>query len=359
MEGGKAKAVFRIEEGPRRFIREVSFSGNQQVPAQEIQKVIRLQPKYLWSSKGGSNAFDPVQAGEDVERIKNLYQNQGFLDVMVTSQLEEKSGGLTIKYEIEEGQRYWVEEITLEGFVFFNDRKLLKELRENSRKKEVFDQTNLAMIQADGLLRGRPYSPKGLQASLETLQDLYGGYGFRETRVSGRIFEGKEAKNSLRIHFEIQEGEKCYVDKVVIRGNHKIPDSEIRSKILLGPGDIFDVSKEKASQAALLATGYYQNVKTFAEEGGQPNRQVLVFALVEKPQELSFGVGAGYVWDGAPERGFVLVAPFPALLSFNFSAGWGMAWMQTKKIVQEGIGRILQSQNQNNQPSQEKKRIGE
>lgn len=359
MEGGKAKAVFRIEEGPRRFIREVSFSGNHKVPAQEIQKVIRLQPKYLWSNKGFSNVFDPVQAGEDVERIKNLYQNQGFLDVMVTSHLKEKPGGLAINYQIEEGQKYWVEEITLEGFVFFNESDLRKELRENSRKKEIFDQIKIAMVQADGLLRGRPYSPNGLQASIETLQDLYGGRGFREARISARFLEGVEAKNSLRVHFEIQEGERFNVDKVVIRGNSKIPDSEIRSKILLGPGDIFDVSKEKASQAALLATGYYQHVKTFAEEGGRPNRQVLVFDLIEKPQELSFGLGAGYVWDGAPERGFVLAAPFPALLSFNFSAGWGMAWMQTKKIFQEGIGRILQSQKQNAQPSQEKKRSGE
>lgn len=341
MEGGKAKAVFRIEEGPRRVIRKVSFSGNHKVPAQEIQKMIRLQPKYLWSDRGVSNAFDPVQAGEDVERIKNLYQNQGFLDVMVTSHLEENSRGLAIHYEIEEGQRYWVEEITLEGFVFFDENKLLKELRENSRKKEVFDQTNLAMIQVDGLLRGRPYSPNGLQASIETLQDLYGGQGFREARISARFLEGEKAKNSLRVHFEIQEGEKYYVDKVVIRGNHKIPDSEIRSKILLSPGDSFDVSKERASQAALLATGYYRDVKTFAEEGGRPNRQVLVFDVIEKPQELSFGLGAGYVWDGGPERGFVLVAPFPVLLSFNFSAGWGMAWMQTKKIVQDKFPGIF------------------
>jgi len=359
MEGGKAKAVFRIEEGPRRVIRKVSFSGNHQVPDREIQKVIRLQPKYLWSSKGVSNALDPDLAGEDVEKIKNLYQNQGFLDVMVTSQLEEKSGGLTIHYEIAEGQRYWVEEITLEGFVFFNENLLLKELRENSRKKEVFDQTNLAMIQADGLLRGRPYSPKGLQASIETLQDLYGRRGFREVRISGRFFEGRESKNSLRVHFEIQEGEKYYVDKLVIRGNRKIPDSEIRSKILLASGDVLDTSKEKASQAQLLASGWFCDVKTFTEESFQHNRQNLVFEVMEKPQELSFGLGAGFVWKGVPERGFVLVAPFPALLSFNFSAGWGMAWMQTKKIVQEGIGRILQSQNQNNQPSQEKKRIGE
>jgi len=333
MEGGKAKAVFRIEEGPRRVIRKVSFSGNHQVPAQEIQKVIRLQPKYLWSSKGVSNALDPDLAGEDVEKIKNLYQNQGFLDVMVTSQLEEKSGGLTIHYEIAEGQRYWVEEITLEGFVFFNENLLLKELRENSRKKEVFDQTNLAMIQADGLLRGRPYSPKGLQASIETLQDLYGRRGFREVRISGRFFEGRESKNSLRVHFEIQEGEKYYVDKLVIRGNRKIPDSEIRSKILLASGDVLDTSKEKASQAQLLASGWFCDVKTFTEESFQHNRQNLVFEVMEKPQELSFGLGAGFVWKGVPERGFVLVAPFPVLLSFNFSAGWRMAWMQTRKVL--------------------------
>lgn len=131
------------------------------------------------------------------------------------------------------------------------------------------------------------------------------------------------------------------MDKVVIRGNHKIPDSEIRSKILLAPGDIFDVSKENKSKEELLATHYYQEVKTFSEESEQPNRQVLVFEVVEKPQELSFGLGMAYLWNGGPERGFVLAAPFPFIISFNFSAGWGMAWMQVKKIFLDSAAKIF------------------
>jgi hypothetical protein len=351
MEGGKAKAVFRIEEGPLRIIRKVSFSGNHKVPAQEIQKVIRLQPKYGWSAKGVSNAMDPIQAGEDVEKIRDLYRNQGFLDAIVTLQTEEKSGEYNLIYQIEEGQRYWVEKITLEGCHFFEEGSLLKELRENSREKEIFDQTNLKMVQVAGLLRGRPYSPNGLQASIETLQDLYGKRGFREARIFGRFFEGQESKNSLRVHFEIQEGEKYYIDKVELRGNHKIPDSEIRSKILLAPGDVLDVSKERASRTALLATGLFQDVKTFTEKGSQYNRQVLVFDVVEKAQELSFGMGAGYVWNGSPERSLVVAAPFPVLFTFDFSAGWGMAWIQTKKFVRERIEKNQQRQESPNQPS--------
>ena len=340
VEGGKAKATFFIEEGPCRFIQKVSFSGNHLVPAKEIQKVIRLQSKVPWSGKKISNVFDPIQADEDLERIRDLYQNQGFLDVMVNRQLEEKTGALNLHYQIQEGQRYGVEKISLAGFTFFEERQLLRELRENSAKKEIYDPLEIKMIPADGLLRGRPYSPRGVQASVETLQELYGRHGFREARIFTSFFEGDESKSSLRVHFEIQEGEKYYVDKVLIRGNHKIPDPEIRSKILLQPGDVLDVSKEKASQANLLATGYFKDVKTFTEEGEQFNRQVLVFDLVEKPQELSFGLGLAYVWKGAPERGFVLSAPFPAIVSINFSAGWGMVWMQTKKILLQHLERM-------------------
>ena len=342
VEGGKAKAAFFIEEGPCRFIQKVSFSGNHLVKAKKIQKVIRLQPRSPWSGKGISNVFDPVQASEDVERIKDYYQNQGFLDVLVTRQLEEKPGGLNLHYQIEEGRRYGVESIVLEGFTFFKERQLLKELRENSGKKEIFQPLELKMVPADGLLRGRPYSPLGLQASIETLQQLYGRHGFRDARVSARFLEGQEAKNSLQVHFEIQEGEKYSVEKVEVRGNRKIPDSEIRSKILLAPGDVFDFSKESASREDLLATGFFKDVKTYAEEGSQPNRQVLIFEVVEKPQELSFGFGVGYVWEGAPSRGFVLVAPFPTVLSFNFSAGWGMVWMQAKKMLQDMFRSIFE-----------------
>lgn len=330
---GTAWVNFRIYEGPRRLIRKVSFQGNDHVPAEEIKKRILLQPMSPWCIRNILESYDPTQASNDLECVRSLYQNYGFLDVHVTCRVDTLPDGLAMNYEIKEGKRYGVEKITLEGFQELKEKEILKELRENSRNKEVFDQISMKMIKADGLLRGRIYSPLGMQASVQTLQDYYGKHGFREATVAGRFLELEESKYALHVSFKIQEGERSYVDKVLIRGNQKVPDVEIRSKILLAPGDIFDDSKVNRSKESLLATHLFQDVITLTEETENPNRHVLIFEVIENPRELSFGLGVSMIWNGGPERGVILAAPFPFILSFNLSAGWGIAWLQAKKII--------------------------
>ncbi|NCY22859.1 hypothetical protein EBX31_13005, partial [bacterium] len=191
-KNGLTKAKFRIHEGPQLFIQKVIFSGNRHVPSREIEAVIELKPGHLWSTQGVSNCFDSEKGRGDVEKIVDLFQNRGFLDVRVNCERQKEAGGLTLQYHIQEGERYGVEKITVEGMQYFKETDLLRELRERSQNQEIFDPLHLKMIKADGLLRGRPYSAHGLQASIETLQKLYGQHGFREARISARILEAGE-----------------------------------------------------------------------------------------------------------------------------------------------------------------------
>ena len=253
----------------------------------------------------------------------------------VNCERQTEAGGLTLRYHIQEGERYGVEKITVEGMRYFKETELLRELREKSQDQEIFDPLHLKMIRADGLLRGRPYSVHGLQASIETLQNLYGQHGFREARISSRILEAGETQQALRVHFEIQEGEQYFVDRVDIRGNLKVPDQQIRSLILLQPGDVFDVSKEEQTKKNLLKGCFLEEVKTYAEETNQPDRQVLLVVVKEKPQKLSFGLGVSNFWTGCSSGGLILGAPFPAIISFNLSGGWDLVWFQAKELMKK------------------------
>ena len=336
-KNGKTVAKFQIHEGPQLFIQKILFSGHRQIPSREIEAVIELKPRPSWGSPNPSNCFDSEKGQEDMKKIVDLFQNRGFLDVRVNCERQKEAGGLTLRYHIQEGERYGVEKITVEGMEYFKETDLLRELRERSQNQEIFDPLYLKMIKANGLLRGRPYSVHGLQASIETLQKLYGQHGFREAQISARIMEAGETKQPLRVHFEIQEGDRYYVDRVDILGNQRVPDHEIRSQILLQPGDVFDVSKEEQTKQNLLRGRFLEDVKIHAEETKQPNRRVLVVVVKEKPQELSFGLGVSYFWRGASPRALILGAPFPAILSFNLSSGWDLVWLQMKEFAKKHV----------------------
>lgn len=346
VKGEEAKVVFEVKEGKPGFIEEVRFVGNQAVGEEQLKKVITLKPASWRLGKEDSNCLRNEKLEIDLDRVKDLYVNEGFLDVQVTASVDlvsdpkniggdregpvdggEGSGreDLSLKYRIVEGQRYGVEKISVSGNTFFSENDILKELRSNSKGQNVFDQAGLKMIQVDGLTRGRAYSVNGLQASIETLQNMYGREGFREVRTEWKVEPGAK-KGDLHIHFKIVEGEKFRVEKIEILGNTVTEDSVIRREIQLAPGEVFDTGKEKSSKENILKTGLFSNVETYAEETDRPDYQKLFIKVVEKPMELTFGFGVSYFWNGKPERSLVLGSHFPFILTLNFSQNWGIVF---------------------------------
>jgi outer membrane protein insertion porin family len=353
VKGEEAKVVFEVKEGKLGFIEEVRFLGNKEVGAEELMKVVTLKPASALSSKEESNCFRIEKLEIDLDRLKDLYTNKGFLDVQVTVSVyrfgepnnkgEKKEsridGGadnskedLSLVYRIVEGQRYGVEKISVSGNTFFGENDILKELRSGAKGVEVFDGVQLKMIRADGLTRGRAYSVNGLQASLEILQNMYGREGFREARVEWKVEPGAK-KGDLDIHFKIAEGEKFSVERIEILGNTVTEDSVIRREIQLAPGEVFNTLKEKSSKENLLKTGLFSNVETYAEETDRPHYQKLFIKVVEKPKELTFGFGVSYFWNGNPERSLVLGSHFPFILTLNFSQNWGIVFEKMGDLI--------------------------
>jgi len=352
LKDGMATVIFAILEGTNGFIKKVKFLGNHEVSEMDFLKVIHLKPNELQDMGSQSDLFDEITLKDDIEQIKNLYLNRGFLDVNVrasldsrgVSQNESESGSqinfspkdktkdLTLCYRIEEGQRYGVARISVSGNSFFSESDILKELRNNSRGIEIFDPISLKFIHSDGITRGRAFSVNGLQASMEILQEMYGRLGFREVRVEWKT-EPSEKKGELDVHFKIVEGEKFQVDKVIICGNTLSKDEVIRREILLASGDVFDTEKEKRSKENILKTGLFSMVETYAEETDRPNYQKLIIKVVEKPTQLTFGVGMSYFWNWNSERSLVLGSYFPFIITLNFSQNWGLVFERLVELI--------------------------
>ena len=350
LRDGMGKVTFEILEGNRGFIKKVRFLGNHEVSEMDLLKVISLKPNEFTNMGKQSDRYDEMAFKDDVKQIKNLYLNQGFIDVSVRASIDirnptqnEPSSGYTsiltpntknidliLCYRIEEGQRYGVARISVSGNSFFSEADILKELRNHSKDVEIFDSISLKFIPSDGITRGRAFSVNGLQASIETLQNMYGRAGFREARIEWKIEPG-EKKGDLNIHLKIAEGERFYVERIAIYGNMNTKDAVIRREIQLAPGEVFDTEKEKSSKENILKTGSFSSVECYAEETEQPHYQNLVIKVVEKPEELTFGIGVDYFWNRNSERSLVLASKFPFVITLNFSQNWGIV---LKKICE-------------------------
>lgn len=338
---GEDKVVFEVEEGEQGFIGEVRFIGNQAVGEEELKKVISLKPASWRSGKEDSNCLRIEKLEIDLDRVEDLYQNKGFLDVQVTASvhrfgelknkeetkktpragLRANKEDLILQYRIQEGQRYGVEKISVSGNSFFDEKDILDELKNNSKGQWVFDQVGLKMVQVDGLTRGRAFSVSGLQASLETLQNMYGRKGFREVRVTWKM-EPLEKKGDCHVHFEVTEGEKFVVDRIEIQGNRFTKDEVIRREIQLAPGDVFDTGRERLSKKNLEGLNLFSSIETYAMETEDRNRQKLIVKVQEKPKNLTFGCGVSFFWAGTSDREILRLVRYPFIFIFTGPKDW-------------------------------------
>lgn len=94
-KGEEAKVVFEVEEGNRGFIRKIRFLGNKKVGTGELKKLVKLKPVGWLTSKEESNCLRIEKLQEDLGRLKDLYENKGFLDVQVTASVDVLGGTKT------------------------------------------------------------------------------------------------------------------------------------------------------------------------------------------------------------------------------------------------------------------------
>ncbi len=217
-----------------------------------------------------SGRLDEVQLQQDLESIKEFYQNKGYLDVEVKDVREERQNGpIVIKIAIAEGAIYHTGKVTFSGYKLTSEEKL----RAVIKMKE-----------------GKIYSPKGLHDDSKAIADAYGIGGYVDLVV---LPEGAPAgPGVIDVHYKIEEGDRAFVERINIIGNTRTKDKVIRREVLVAPGDVFNTVRVDLSKRRLDNLGYFAKVETYPEDTGVPGRKDLTIQVEEKRTgSLSFGGG--------------------------------------------------------------------
>ncbi len=146
--------TIRVQEGERYKLLGVSIAGNDLFTEAEIRLKLTL--------KEGS-FFVTDEMRKDQEAIRDMYGEQGFIDVQVRPRtlLAKEGAALTIRYEIEEGRRSYVESVKIRGLEKTQDHVVRREI--TLSPGERFDTRKIKESQArlrnTGLFQS--YDPKG------------------------------------------------------------------------------------------------------------------------------------------------------------------------------------------------------
>jgi outer membrane protein insertion porin family len=269
---GTSRVVFTIDEGIKGAVRSVKFEGNQHFSDKVLRKQMKTKGKTLIAFIDKSGRLDEVQLQQDLDSIKEFYQNKGYIDVEVKDvQKERGSGGpIVITIVVNEGQQYHTGRVTFSGYKMTSEDKL----RAIVKMKE-----------------GGVYSPKGLHDDAKAIADAYGTGGFVDLVIQP---EGSPSHTAtvIDVHFKIEEGNRSFVQRINVIGNTRTKDKVIRREVLVAPGDVFNTVRVEVTKKRLENLGYFAKVETYPEETGVPGRKDLTIQVEEKRTgSLSFGGG--------------------------------------------------------------------
>jgi outer membrane protein insertion porin family len=174
------------------LVKELTVEGNRRV--QEAVILGKIQTKI-------GTAFNPSQLTEDLRAVFAL----GFFDD-VQVKVEDFEGGVKVTFVVME--RPFVRDVD-----FVGNRKITTE--------ELQDKIDLKL--------GSVYNPVEVQKAREKLQDHYESEGYFEVQITPVV--EKFADGDVKVVFNINEGRRMTIDRIVIRGNKGLSDRQIKKAL--------------------------------------------------------------------------------------------------------------------------------
>ena len=268
------RITFFIRESKRGKITTIIFDGRTVVRKKDLLDVMANQewvPILSWITDAG--ILREEELPNDVERIKEVYSNRGYLDIQVglpTVAVSKDGESFTLTFRIEEGQPYTIGTVKLEGNTFFEDEEL--ELGSLVTSGEVFQRAKV-------------------REEVTRITDLYGERGYSFAEVTPDL-DPKFETLTADITFKIKEGSLIRVREIRISGNDKTRDNVIRRELRVDEQEVIDSVALKRSFQRLNNLNFFETVEILPTQV-EEDKVDLEVKVKEKPTG-SFSVGGGF-----------------------------------------------------------------
>ncbi|MBI5192181.1 MAG: outer membrane protein assembly factor BamA [Nitrospirae bacterium] len=215
---GNIKLVISVKE--RAILKDINFDGNDKVTTERLKEKITLISGTPFSNK---------QVKESVERIKALYQEDGYYDASITpviSKITEDKASVT--FLIKEGKKIKIKEVRILGTEKISEYKINKAINTKRYKRLT------SWLSGTGI-----YKEIEAEGDIDRIREYYLDRGYIHVQVSGPEIEVIEGGRWMRIIFRVNEGEKFRVRNIDFKGNDIFANNIIEKKITLNKGMVF------------------------------------------------------------------------------------------------------------------------
>ena len=337
--------TFDITENRKVLVQRLDISGNAEaaecdlrgtarkrvgdsacVTDRKIRRFLQTKQAGILPWLGSNGTFNEAALGDDLQIIKSVFLEEGYVDVQVDPPqvyLSPDKRFIYISINVDEGTRYKLGKIKVQGdFVeeegltkgavkavldgamaaTMTERwvkargKAEKSGGEGSLPKAGWEDATGAPLtfepQHPALETGDWFKLTNLQNALAEVSDLYGDQGYAFANVVP-LTETDPESGVVDITFDIQRGEKVSIHRIDITGNDPTWDKVIRREIPINEGDIYSGSQLKEARQRLERLGFFEEVRISTPRAEEPDTLDMKVEVTEQPTG-SFSVGAGF-----------------------------------------------------------------
>jgi len=278
---GQARLNFVIDEGKKLYIRKIIIDGAKQISESDLKDELSLKERgmFSWITQGGVLKEESLE--RDTAALAAYYNNRGFIDAKVGSpEIKFEEDGIDIIFKVEEGTRFRVAKLSVEGDLIADEAKLLSvtKLRQDVDEKAYLDRSHV-------------------RDDLKALTDYYNNFGYAYAEANVRLNDHPEEK-TVDVVFVMRKLQRVHIRRVLVEGNTKTRDNVIMREMRLADGDMFSGEKLKRSSDRLDRLGYFSTVDIEPVPTGSPEEMDLKVKVKDKDTG-KIGGGVGYsTYDG-------------------------------------------------------------
>ena len=240
-----------VDKKSKMKVRRIIFEGNDQLSSSRIKGSLFRKGSFGKINEAGklrtffkAKKYTPERYDEAKKALVDKYNELGYRDATILEDsvwtVDEKHVNVFVK--VEEGQRYYIRNITWVGNTVVTTDWLSASL---------------------GMKKGDVYNQKLLRKRLSEDEDAIGNYYWN----NGYLFynlqptEVNIVGDSIDLEMRIIEGQQAHISHVRIYGNDRLYEEVVRRELRTKPGDLFSKDAIQRSAREIASTGFFDPEK--------------------------------------------------------------------------------------------------
>ncbi|MDT4952688.1 MAG: outer membrane protein insertion porin family [Acidobacteriota bacterium] len=317
LTGHTVQIAYNVERGRRFKLTDIRIEGTSELKVEDVVDELRTQTANalgfipLLGYGRGYTSRELLQ--QDTRTIKSRMQELGYrkAEVSVRQGVSITGENLIITFVVTEGPRTKIAGLEVRGNKIYTDSRLRDVIIEAGRarcaaKFDAGDYTPCFRTAVE-----QPFSRSQARADGDAIINLYASEGYVDALLEfsfvelpkTRLPDGKEEEHVRLIYTINKEGDKVFINRILVNGNVRTRKEAILELISLREGEVLRADKLSDSERSLYATDAFRQVIIRTEPAGETasgfkKRDVIIDVEELKPREMRYG--GGYSTDNGP-----------------------------------------------------------